>query len=239
MCFFLPQALAESADTEAAVEVREGAAQPLAQLSASAVDTSLFEEPGMLVSVQPENRQGPTHDEPGSPAEPYSGNSERLEMSSMNACAANNSSQAAPASPCLENGVPTHNEPEENHYESPGPSLDVQEDVLQVFEEPSVLNLDGQQEASQPQLTNGKPVTEVASVLPQPTTTETVSSETPPSQENHHRSEAAAEIQPQLQIPQAAEQGASNHILSSNTKYIVTAAGVGACALLMAWKFKH
>lgn len=157
----------------------------------------------------------------------------------MSACAAIETTQAASASPCLENGVAAHNEPEENHYESPGPSL---EDVVQVFKEPSVLNLDGQQEAPQLQLTNGKPVTEVASALPLPTTAETVSSATPPSQENHHQSEVtaegAAEVQPQLKILQAAEQETSNHI-SSNTKYIVTAAGVGACALLMAWKFKH
>lgn len=242
LCFFCLQALAESADTKAAVEVGVEAAPPLAQLNATAVDTSLFDKPGQLVSVQPENHEGLTHDGPGSPPEPYSGNSERLEISSVSACAAIKITQAAPASPCLENGVAAHNEPEENHYESPGPSLDVQEDVVQVLEEPSVLNMDGQ-EASEPQLTNGKPVTEVASALPQPSTIETVSSETPPSQENHHQSEAtaegAAEVQPQLQILQAAEQAASNHIVSSNTKYIVTAAGVGACALLMAWKFKH
>lgn len=161
----------------------------------------------------------------------------------MSACAAIETTQAASASPCLENSVAAHNEPEENHYESPGPSLDVREDVVQVYGEPSVLNLNGQQEVPQPQLTNGKPVTEVASALPLPTTAETVSCETPLSQENHHQSEAAAEgaaeVQPQLKILQASEQEASNHILSSNTKYIVTAAGVGACALLMAWKFKQ
>lgn len=160
----------------------------------------------------------------------------------MSACAAAiKISQARSASPCLENGVTADNEPEENHYESPGPSLDVREDVVQVFQEPWVLNLNGQQEAPQPQLTNGKPVTDVTSALPLSTTAETVSSATPPS--HHHQSEAkaegAAEVQPQLKILPAAEHEASNHILSSNTKYIMTAAGVGACALLMAWKFKH
>lgn len=219
---------------------------PSAQLNSTAPDSSLFDKPGALVSVQPEDRDGPTHNAPGSPAEPYSGNSERLAISSVPACAAAavETTQATSASPCLENGVTTHNEPEENHYESPGPSLDVREDVVQVFQEPSVLNLDGQQEAPQPQLTNGKPVTEVASALPLSTTAETVSSATPASQENHRQSEAtaaggAAEVQPQLKMLPAAEQEASSRILSSNTKYIVTAAGVGACALLMAWKFKH
>lgn len=208
------------------------------------MDPSLFDKPGRLLSVQPESRDGTTRDAPDSPDSPYSGGSERLEISGVSACAAVETTQADSAPPCWENGVAAaHNEPEENHYESPGPSLDVREHVVQVCAASSVLNLDGQQEAPQPPMTNGKPVTEVESAPPPPAA-ETVSSATPTSQENHHQSEAAAaaaaaEVVPQLKTLQAAEQEASTPILSSNTKYIVTAAGVGACALLMAWKFKH
>lgn len=161
-------------------------------------------------------------------------------------CFATETTQVTSASPCWENGIAaTHNEPEENHYESPGPSLDVRENVVQVCVEPSVLNLDGQQEAPQPQMTNGKPLTEVASAGPLPAAETVSSAATPTSQENHHQSEAAAaaavaaEVVPQLKTLQAAEQEAPTPILSSNTKYIITAAGVGVCALLMAWKFKH
>lgn len=230
------QAPTESADAETAVAVE--VAPSSAQLNATVAESSLFDKPGHLVSIQPENQDDATLDAPGSPAEPYSGNSERLEMSSMSAYSIK-TTQATSALPCLENGVTTNNEPEENHYESPGPSLDIREEVVQVFEEPSVLNLDCQQEMPQPQLTNGKPVTDVASALSPPITIKTVFSETPPSQETLHQSEATAEVPPQMKILQAAEQEASSHILSSSTKYILTAAGVGACALLMAWKFKH
>lgn len=212
-----------------------------------AADPSLFDKPGRLLSVQPESRDGTTHDAPDSSTEPYSGGSERLEISSLPAsvCAAAETTQVASASPCWENGIAaTHNEPEENHYESPGPSLDVWENVVQVCAEPSVLNLDGQQEAPQPQMTNGKLVTEVASAGPLPAAETVSSAATPTSQQNHHQSEGAAaavaaEVVPQLKTLQAAEQEASTPILSSNTKYIVTAAGVGVCALLMAWKFKQ
>lgn len=214
---------------------------------ASGMDSSLFDntlcvsKPGVLLSIQP---QSPTHNAPGSPAEPYSGNSERLEFSSVSACTAVN--PTASALPCQENGItPNHNEPEENHYESLYPSQEVQENVVQICEEPSILNLDGQSAAPQPQITNGTTAKEITSVLPLPTSAaDTASSTTSPSTssttQNHHPSEPAlADVLPELKTLQAAEQKASTHTLSTNTKYIMTAAGVGACALLMAWKFKH
>lgn len=213
------------------------------------VDSDLFDKPGRLLSVQPQSRDSPTHEAPGSPDEPYSGDSERLEISSMSACTtvettATEATASAAACEDSSSVAVAHNEPEENHYESPVPSLDVREDMIHVCEEPSVLNLDGQQEAPQPHMTNGKAVTEVASAPPPPkASAETVSCETPSSLENHHMSEAtaaaAADVVPPLKTVQAAEQEASTPILSTNTKYIVTAAGVGVCALLMAWKFKN
>lgn len=209
---------------------------------ASGIDSSLFDntmcvsKPGKLLSIQP---QSPTHNAPCSPAEPYSGNSERLEFSSVSACTAVNLTTSA--LPCQENGIPpNHNEPEENHYESLL-GQEVQENVVQICEEPSILNLDGQSAAPQPQITNGKTAKEITSVLPLPTSAAaTTSSTTPPSMKNDHLSEPApAHVLPELKTLQAAEQKASTHTLSTNTKYIMTAVGVGACALLMAWKFKH
>lgn len=210
---------------------------------ASGMDSSLFDntlcvsKPGELLSIQP---QSPTHNAPGSPAEPYSGNSERLEFSSVSACTAVNPTTSE--LPCQENGItPNHNEPEENHYESLCPSQEVQENVVQICEEPSILNLDGQSAAPQPQITNGKTAKEITSAPPLATSAaDTASSTTPPSVKNHHPSEPAlADVLPELKTLQAAEQKGSTHTLSTNTKYIMTAAGVGACALLMAWKFKH
>lgn len=210
---------------------------------ASGVDSSLFDntlcvsKPGELLSVQP---QSPPHNAPGSPAEPYSGGSERLKFSSVSACTAVN--PTASALPCQENGItPNHNEPEENHYESLCVSQEVQENVVQICEEPSILNLDGQSAAPQPQITNGKTAKETTSVPPLPTSAaDTASSTTPSSVKNHHPSEPAlADVLPELKTLEAAEQKAPTHTLSTNSKYIITAAGVGACALLMAWKFKH
>lgn len=209
---------------------------------ASGMDPSVFDntlcvsKPGELLSIQP---QSPTHNAPGSPAEPYSGNSERLEFSSVSACTAVNPSTSA--LPCQENGItPNHNEPVENHYESLCPSQEVQENVVQICEEPSILNLDGQSAAPQPQITNDKTAKEITSVPPLPTSAaDTASSTTPPSGENHHLSEPVlADVITRVKTLNT-EHKASTYTLSTNTKYIMTAAGVGACALLMAWKFKH
>lgn len=208
------------------------------------MDTSLFDntlclsKPAELISIQPQNHDSPSLPDPGSPVEPYSGNSERLEISSaavtsarVSACSAASSTTVTTASalPCQENGIAlNYNEPEENHYESPCQSLEMQEvrvNVVQISEEPSILNLDGQSSAPQAQMVNGAEITSAPPLS---------------SSENYNPSEPApADISPELKTLPDSEEKTSSRTLTTNTKYILTAAGVGACALLMAWKFKN
>lgn len=144
----------------------------------------------------------------------------------MSAATVNTAS--APA--CQENGVVLdHREPEENHYDSE--TQEVLVNVVQISQEPSILNLDGQSSAPQARMVNGEPLSTGAA--------DTVSNVTAPPTENHLLCEPpAAESSPHLNTPQRSEKKTSD-ILTTNTKYILTAAGVGACALLMAWKFKN
>ncbi|XP_074548962.1 mitochondrial antiviral-signaling protein isoform X2 [Halichoeres trimaculatus] len=229
---------------------------PAAAIAAAAVpDTPLcadssvcLSKPGELISVHPQNHDSPTIRAPSPPAEPYSGDSGRLQISTAEedavtssytpACSAVSSSteKSVSALPCQENGIDTtHNEPEENHYESPAPSLEVQEHVVHVSGEPSILDLAVQDPAPQAQIVNGEASKEMKPVSPGSTDpTETVS----PSKENCHPSEPAPEeVSPQPQTLKDSEERTASRALPVNTKYIV-AAGVGACALLMAWKFK-
>lgn len=187
--------------------------------SIASEDDVCFSKPGQLVSVQPQNHECPTIcPEP----EPYSGNSERLEMSE-----AERSAQT-----CQENGI-DHRKPEENHYESPAPSLnmeDVRENVGRVAEEPSILNLGGQTMTPFFQV-SGEPAKEITPAPYAPATTLILS---PSSRKNHHPNEPLTDPK----LPDSGEKAASCR-LTANTKYILTAVGVCACALLMAWKFKH
>ncbi|KAG8013060.1 Mitochondrial antiviral-signaling protein [Nibea albiflora] len=233
----------EDLQPAAAVQPEE-TSEPAVTQAAAVVAASLFDDalclskPGELISVQPQSHG--TISARSSPEEPYSGNSERLEISEAAsdapACSVTSSTittttlDTTSALPCQENGIPlNHNEPEENQYDSPGQSLDMQEvrmNVLQISEEPSILNLDGHSSAAQ--IVNGE---EAPSAPPAPPTNAagTVSSintddpsEPAPGQKTRRDSEDA-----------------SSRALPANTKYILTAAGVGACALLMAWKFKN
>ncbi|XP_074517154.1 uncharacterized protein LOC141783651 [Sebastes fasciatus] len=222
---------------------------------AAGMDASLWADssmclskPGQLISILPQNHDSPTIPAPSTPAQPYSGNSERLEMSDaatdavtsahLPACSAVSSTAATTASalPCQENGFAlNHNEPEENNYESPCQSLERQEVLMHevhVSEEPSILDLDGQNSIPRAQIVNGEAAKELTSAPPLSTNTvETVLSVNTPFSENHHPSEPApADTSPELD---------SEKKMATNTKYILTAAGMGACALLMAWKFKH
>lgn len=196
---------------------------------------TLLSQPGELISIQPQPRGGVPLPDPS--MQPYSGNTARLEMSSVNTsptCVSACSSVAATMGnapsrlPCQENGiVVNHNEPEENHYESPNESLDMQEireDTLQISEEASILDLDGHDPTPQGQIFSGEGANKTISA------TETVIS--PPASENYQPPEPAA---PPLQDSEKT----SSQVLTSNTKYFVTAAGVGVCALLLAWKFKN
>lgn len=237
-------------ETAASASVLPGAAR---------MDTSLFDntlclsKPGDLISVQPQNHGSPTNPAPGSPAEPYSGTSERLEISSaavtsayFPACStvSSTSVNTTSALPCQENGISLKpNEPEENHYDSPSQSLETQEvrvNVVQISEEPSILNLDGQSSTPEAQMINGETAKEIVSDVSEPplsaSASNAVSSVNTPSSENYHPFKAAP-ASPELKTLK--EEKTSSCMLTTNTKYILTAAGVGTCALLMAWKFKN
>lgn len=203
------------------------------------MDTSACDEadvclskPGVLVSIQPQNGGDVTV--PASSTvevqQPYSGNSERLEMSSSMtsdhtpACSAAVNTPSAP--PCQENGI-AHNEPEEDYYESATQSLNqVVVNQFHFAEEPPIPNLDGQTPPPQPQIVNG----ETAKAIPPIPPTIVINAA-----ENHHPSEPASDPK----TLQDWEEKPAPRAPSSTTKYILTAAGVGACALLVAWRFKN
>ncbi|XP_035465566.2 mitochondrial antiviral-signaling protein [Scophthalmus maximus] len=209
-------------------------------------DDLCLSKPDQLISFQPQNHDSPTLPAHDLPAEPYSGDSQRLEMSdaapddvtSAHApapCSAVSSSSTfmttVSALPCQENGVAfNHDEPEENEYESPCPSLEGQEvqvHVVRVSEEPSILNLEGQISASHAPVFNGEADGKIAP--------------SPPSSTDKPPSQTADITAPALTtLPDSEEKKTTApRATPSNTKYILTAVGVGACALLMAWKFKH
>ncbi|XP_065822128.1 mitochondrial antiviral-signaling protein isoform X2 [Labrus bergylta] len=244
---------------------RETAASvsPLHAAAAAEMDPPLGDDgseflskPCDLISVCPESDAPPTMRAPSPPVEPYSGDSQRLEFSEAApdtspdppACSAVSSASAnsVSAPPCMENGfADNHNEPEENQYDSPSLSLGMQEvfvNVGHVSGEPSILNLAGQNSPPPPpQIVNGEAAKEIksaplASTDPSDTTSDvkTPSNETynPPSES------APADISTELKTPQDSEEQTPSRTLPANTKYIV-AAGVGAMALFMAWKFKN
>ncbi|XP_049918091.1 uncharacterized protein LOC126401058 isoform X2 [Epinephelus moara] len=185
-----------------------------------------------------------------------SGDSEHLEVNGaapdavtsaqLPACSTVSSTTVTTASapPCQENGITlNHNELEENHYESLCPSLGTQavlETVVRVSEEPSVLNLNGQSSTPQVQI-NGEAAKEMTSAPPlSNTAADTVPSVNTSCSENHHPSEPTpTDLSPEQKTLQDSEDKMACRTLTPNTKYILTAAGVGACALLMAWRFKH
>lgn len=215
---------------------------------AAAMDASFSEntlclsKPGELISVLPQNHDSPAIPACASPVEPYSGNSERLEMSSVavtsaqvSACSIVSSTTVHTASelPCQENGI-TLNELVENFYESPCHSLETQEigvNIVQISEEASILDLDGQ--SLEPQMVNA--ANEIPSAAsPSSSTGDTENN--PPSQNCHSFEPEPGDVSPPTQ--QDSEKKPSSPFLTTNAKYFVTAAGVGACALLMVWKFK-
>lgn len=233
-------------------------ASPLPAAAAAGMDASLSDDdtacpskPGQLISIQPQNH-APSVSAPGSPEGLYSGNSERLEISSVSVssahvptCSAVSSASVNTASALTrqENGIAlNHNEPEENHYESPCQSLEMQDvrvNVVQVSEEMSILNLDGQSSTPRAQSVNCEAAKEISSAPPLSTiTADTVSSVNVPASQHYHPSEPA-DISPELKTLLDSEEKTSSRTLPANTKYILAAAGVGACAMLMAWKFKN
>ncbi|XP_054469880.1 mitochondrial antiviral-signaling protein isoform X2 [Anoplopoma fimbria] len=230
----------------------------------AAIDFSLCDDsdvclskPGQLVSIYPQNNVSPNISEPIAPVQPFSGDSDRLEISDgapdtvtfaqPPACSALSSTTVSTASalPCQENGVAVnHNEPEENHYESPCHGSEMEEvmtHVVHVSEEPSILDLDGQSLTPQAQIVNGEAAKEITSAPPLSTNTvDTVLSVNTTSREDFHPSEPApADSSPELKTLQDSEKETASCIVPANAKYILTAAGVGACALLLAWRFRN
>lgn len=181
--------------------------------------------------------------------QPYSGNSERLEISEaasnaethLPACAAVSPEveKAVSAPPCQENGIaPDHSEPEENHYYSPNQFFEVRENVVQVTGAPSILNLDGQAPVPQNQIVNGEPAN--GSFSPD----DAVSSSNRHHSESHRRPDltgdgVSAEPRPLTNSGRTTPPNVGDGDAQSMTrKYILIGAGVGACALLMALKFR-
>lgn len=242
--------LLQDVDCRLQTEVVAAAPLPAAALMEdSRIENTLcLSKPGELVSIQAQPLDGLALPEPNSSMDPYSGNTAWLEMSSVPetlahvpACSAVTSTTANTSSmlPCQENGTAVnHNEPEENHYESPSEILEMQEireNTLQICEDASILNLDGHDTMPQGQTINGEAAKEMISAAAAAVVAESVNS--PPVSENYQPNEPAPgeSSPPALQDPHKT----SSHFLTNNTKYFATAAGVGACALLLAWKFKN
>lgn len=228
----------------------EFAAAPLpgaAPMDYSLNDNNLcLSQPGDLISVQPQPPDGPNLPTPNLPMEPYSGNTTRLEISSVaenlaqdpGCCVTSTTVTTSSMLPCQEDGiVVSHNEPEENHYDSANESLQMQEileNLVQICEEPSILNLDGHDPTPQGQLVNGEAAKET--IFGASTVAETVN--TTPANENYQPS-GPAPVEGSPPALQDAEKKTSSGFLTSHPKYFVTAAGVGACLLLLVWKFKN
>uniref|UniRef100_A0A1A8J3M0 Mitochondrial antiviral-signaling protein n=2 Tax=Nothobranchius kuhntae TaxID=321403 RepID=A0A1A8J3M0_NOTKU len=186
-------------------------------------------KPGQLFSVHPESQAIAPVPASSSPAQLFSGNSERLEISEST------SDTVSPAPPCHNNSVaPNHNEPEENHYESPNQSFEVVESMMQYAEMPSVPNLNGQPTQSL-RPANRERSDESSSEAPGFT-----SSANYLANEGYNPSaHAPASFSPDLKSQQKSEKNTGTSVNQSNTtKYILGAAGVGACVLLMLWRFR-
>uniref|UniRef100_A0A8C3G310 Mitochondrial antiviral-signaling protein n=1 Tax=Cyclopterus lumpus TaxID=8103 RepID=A0A8C3G310_CYCLU len=213
---------------------------------ASGIDASLRDDnevylskPGQLISINPPNNGSPTVVAPSAPVQPYSGDSGRLEVSDSvpdtvtstqpPSCSAFSSTTVSTASalPCQENGISlNHNEPEENHYESPCRGLEMHRvltHVVHVSEEPSILDLDGQS-PKQARFYNGEATKE--------------SVNTPSSEDRPPSEPAPADISPESVTLQDSEKKTTSRTPPANTKYILSAAGVGVCALLLAWRLR-
>lgn len=243
---FLPSSLLQDAERRSPTGAAPLPAAAAVEDDSLAEDTLCLSQPGQLLSIQPQLPASPPLPAPISPVEPYSGNTTRLEMSSVAEDLAPTAGSSAVTSatvatssmlPCQENGiVVNHNQPEENHYDSPSESLEMQEireNLLRIREEPSILNQDGHDSTPRGQGTHDEAATEMisgAAAAAEP-------ANTPPESGGKQPPEPAP-VESPPPAPQDSEK-TSSRLLTSHTKYFVTAAGVGACALLLAWKFKN
>ncbi|RVE56848.1 hypothetical protein OJAV_G00210400 [Oryzias javanicus] len=197
------------------------------------LDDVCLSKPGQLVSIQPQGSPGPAV-LPECPEDPYSGGSDRLEISEAApddvapsqtpACSSAVSSTAGGSvvdPPCQENGIALdHHEPDESHYESLSPSMGVLENTVHVSQEPSIPNLNG----PPPQMKEtGKGVTSAAD--------EAISA-------SDNSDPPKAKVSPELHPQQKAEPPQAPIPQTTPGGYALAAAGVCACALLVAWKLK-
>lgn len=232
--------LLQDVDCRLQIEVAAPRPAAAAAMEDSPIENTLcLSKPGELVSFQAQPLVRLTLPEPDSSVDPFSGDTARLEISSVPeslahvpACSAVTSTTANTSSmlPCQENGIDVNHEPEENHYESPGGILlmqEIREDTLQICEEPSILNLDGHDLMQQGQIVRDEAAQEmISAAVAEP-------GNSPPATENYQPSEPA----PGESSPPALPLTTSTS--SQFPTKFVTAAGVGVCALLLAWKFKN
>uniref|UniRef100_A0A3P8W002 Pollen-specific leucine-rich repeat extensin-like protein 1 n=1 Tax=Cynoglossus semilaevis TaxID=244447 RepID=A0A3P8W002_CYNSE len=219
----------ESTEPSTNVQTEAAASNSLPDDCATEHNTSYLSKPEVLISVQLQNHDSPSISAQTPSEEPYSGDSRRLELSTsisgshavslthVPVCSTVSFATVNTVSEltCQENST-GHDleEPEENHYESPPDSLETEEvlvNVLQTSEEPSILNMD-----LPTQIINGKAAEAMAPSSPSSNTTSSSCSTADGSEEDKRIRK-----------------------FSTHTKYIVTAAGVGAIAVLMAWKFRN
>lgn len=212
LCYEFPPQIVETA---AEASPRPGT--PV--MEASLNDDVCLSKPGQLVSIQPQNQPSPTILASSSEPQPYSGNTERLEISEAppdDVSSFDSTVTTVTPLPCQETGFANlnHNEPEENQFESPCQSFETQELVIHASGEPSIPNLD----------VNDETAKEISSA--------------PPSFPH-----AAADSGSLNTTFKAGEELADTSApwtclsQSPNAKYILAAAGVGACAMLMVWRF--
>ncbi|XP_028294761.1 mitochondrial antiviral-signaling protein isoform X2 [Gouania willdenowi] len=209
--------------------------------------TVCLSKPTELVSIHPPIHPHPYSNNaapaPSTPLLPFSGNISSLEISD---CVKPACSTVSPSGvdtdqtrPCQENGVaPAHNDPDENSDESWCESLENPEvltHVIQVSEDAPIFNLDVQTSAAHTQIFNGDVTKEAPPSSTDAADEPAVNSKTAVSYQ-------ACDSAPELQKTQDSEEKSipvTTVARSTNTKYVLTAVGVGACALLMAWRFKN
>ncbi|XP_016892425.1 mitochondrial antiviral-signaling protein [Cynoglossus semilaevis] len=247
-------------ETESSRQTEAAASNSLPDDCATEHNTSYLSKPEVLISVQLQNHDSPSISAQTPSEEPYSGDSRRLELSTsisgshavslthVPVCSTVSFATVNTVSEltCQENST-GHDleEPEENHYESPPDSLETEEvlvNVLQTSEEPSILNMD-----LPTQIINGKAAEAMAPSSPSSNTTssscstadgafgsKTVCGDISPPMRS-----GVVDNKPELQTVIQSEEDKRIRKFSTHTKYIVTAAGVGAIAVLMAWKFRN
>ncbi|XP_030575493.1 mitochondrial antiviral-signaling protein [Archocentrus centrarchus] len=217
-----PEEISEPPATQIVETAAEDSPRPGAPVMKTSLDDDdvCLSKPGQLVSIHPQTPASAAIPASGLEAQPYSGNSDRLEISEAASDAVTSVGSAVDTVtplPCQETGVINlnHNEPEENQYESPCQSFETQEElVIQVSEEPSIPNLD----------VNGETTKEISSAPPLFTNAaaDSVSGLNTAPKEGEEQTDSSAPWTPHTTLPE----------------FILVAAGVVVCAMLLVWRFK-